>query len=241
MNHSRLPFRSVAQAFLAVCLLFPVAPIFAQAGFPFHDESLRYSINWPSGLSLGEASFSAHHTATGWSFDATLSAGIPGFSISDKYQSSSTADLCSLNLERTINHGGKKTREKTTFDQQKGTAHRVTVLPQDGGQSDFDLRACARDALSFIYFARREMGQGRVAPAEQIYLGPAYSARMEYTGAMNVPVADKPTVTDHVLVYLKGPKADFNFEIFFARDAARTPLLIRVPLSMGTFSMELVR
>jgi hypothetical protein len=64
---------------------------------------------------------------------------------------------------------------------------------------------------------------------------------MEYTGAMTIPVADKPTVTDHVLVYLKGPKADFNFEIFFARDPARTPLIIRVPLAMGTFSMELVR
>jgi hypothetical protein len=29
--------------------------------------------------------------------------------------------------------------------------------------------------------------------------------------------------------------------MFFARDAARTPLVIRVPLSVGTFSMELVR
>jgi hypothetical protein len=29
--------------------------------------------------------------------------------------------------------------------------------------------------------------------------------------------------------------------MFFAGDAARTPLLIRVPLSVGTFSMELVR
>jgi hypothetical protein len=236
MNHSSFPF-----CIAPVLSLFFAAPLFAQTGFPFQDESLRYSINWPSGLSLGEASFSAHHTAAGWSFDSTLSAGLPGFSISDKYQSSATADLCSLSLERTISHGGKKTQEKTTFDQQKGTAHRVTVFPKDGGESDLDIPTCARDAVAFIYFARREMGQGRVAPAQKIYLGSAYSVRMDYTGAMTVPVADKPTVTDHVLVYLKGPKADFNFEIFFARDAARTPLLIRVPLAMGTFSMELVR
>jgi hypothetical protein len=149
--------------------------------------------------------------------------------------------LCSLSLDRTISHGSKKTQEKTTFDQQKGSAHRVTVLPKDGGESDLDLPACARDALAFIYLTRREMGQGRMPPAQKIFLGSAYTVRMEYTGAMTVPVADKPTVTDHVVAYLKGPKADFNFEIFFARDAARTPLLIRVPLSMGTFSMELVR
>jgi hypothetical protein len=29
--------------------------------------------------------------------------------------------------------------------------------------------------------------------------------------------------------------------MYFARDAARTPLLFKVPLAMGTFSMELVR
>ncbi len=27
------------------------------------------------------------------------------------------------------------------------------------------------------------------------------------------------------MVSVKGPKSDFTFEIFFARDAARTPLL----------------
>ncbi len=232
MNHFRLLFILMAAL---------VPPVSAQTGFPFQDESLRYSINWPSGLSLGEASFSARRTAAGWSFESSLTAGVPGFSIADKYQSSTTAELCSLSLDRTISHGGKKTQEKTTFDREKGTAHRVTVFPKDGGVSDVDIPACARDALAFIYLARREMGQGRMAPAQKVFLGSAYSVRLEYTGAMTVPVGDKQTVTDHVVAYLKGPKADFNFEIFFARDAARTPLLIRIPMSMGTFSMELVR
>ena len=57
---------------------------------------------------------------------------------------------------------------------------------------------------------------------------------MEYTGAQDIPVAEKPAVTDHVDVTVKGPAADFTFEIFFARDAARTPLLIKIPLSVGT-------
>jgi hypothetical protein len=48
-------------------------------------------------------------------------------------------------------------------------------------------------------------------------------------------------VTDHVLVSIKGPKSDATAEIFFARDAARTPLLVKVPLSLGTVSVELVR
>jgi len=225
---------------MALWLAF-ASSLFAQTGFPFQDEALRYNVNWPSGLSLGEVTFSARHADSGWSFAATLSAGVPGFAISDKYQSTATAELCSLSLERTISHGGKKTQEKTSFDQQKGTAHRVTVFPKDGGQSDLDLPACARDALTFIYFTRREMGQGRMPPAQKIFLGSAYSVRTEYTGAMTIPVGDKPTVTDHVVAYVKGPMDDFHIELFFARDPARTPLLIRIPLSAATFSMELVR
>ena len=226
---------------LLIATRFLASVALAQSGFPFQDESLRYSVNWPSGLSLGDATFTAHHSATGWTLDASLDAGVPGFAVSDKYKSSVTTELCSLALDRDVSHGGKKTREKTTFDQASGSAHRATVLPDGGGTSDFSIPACARDALAFVYYARREMGQGRVAPAQQVFLGSSYSVRMEYTGAVTIPVAEKPAVTDHVLVHLKGPKADITFEIFFARDAARTPLLIKVPLSMGVFSMELVR
>ena len=64
---------------------------------------------------------------------------------------------------------------------------------------------------------------------------------MVYTGAMDIPVAGKPTVTDHLDVSVKGPASDFKFEIFYARDAARTPLLIKIPVSIGTVSLELVR
>ncbi len=224
-----------------VWLLLLAAAANGQTGFPFQDESLRYSVNWPSGLSLGDATFTAHKTSAGWSFDASLEAGVPGFAISDKFHSSATADLCSLEFERSTSHGAKKTSEKTTFDQHKLTAHRVTVLPADGGKTDFDIPSCARDALTFVYFARREMGQGRVAPAQKIFFGSAYGFSMQYTGAMNVTVGEKLAVTDRVVVSVKGPKSDVGFEIFFARDAARTPLLLKVPMSMGTFSVELVR
>ena len=213
----------------------------AQTGFPFQDETLRYNVNWPSGLSLGDATFTAQHKAGAWELATTLDASIPGFAIADKIQSSATDDLCSLALERDLSQGGKRTDEKDTFDQKKGEGTRTTVFPAGGGTSTFSIPSCARDAMAFLYFARRELGQGRVPPAQQVYFGSAYSVRMDYTGAQTITVSDKPSVTDHLVVSVKGPKSDFSFEMFFARDAARTPLLIRVPLSVGAFSMELVR
>jgi len=227
---------------LVAALALALAPAAAaQTGFPFQDESLHYNVNWPSGLSLGEATFTAHHQGGAWELAMTLDAGVPGFAVADKIRSSVTDGLCSLELERDISHGARKTREKTAFDQKKGEATRTTVFPAGGGTSTFRTPSCARDAMAFLYFARRELGQGRVPPAQQVFFGSAYSVRMDYTGAQTIAVSDKPSVTDHLVVNVKGPKSDFSFEMFFARDAARTPLLIRVPLSVGTFSLELVR
>jgi hypothetical protein len=223
-------------------LLLLAAVASAQAGFPFQDETLSYNINWQSGLSLGDVTLTAHHEAGSWQFSVTGNAGVPGFAIADKYRSvTDGSDFCSTLLERDIGHGGKKVREKTTFDQKKGTAHRITLFPEGGGHSDLDISPCARDAVAYAYYARRELGQGRVPPQQQVFFGSGYSVRMEYTGAQTITVSEKPAVTDHLVVYVKGPKSDFSIEVFYARDAARTPLSIRVPTAVGIFSMELVR
>ncbi len=234
--------RRIRHLVLAVAAALPLIPAaVAQTGFPFQDESLHYNVNWPSGLSLGEATFTAHHKGGAWELAMPLDAGIPGFAVADRIRSSVTDDLCSLELERDLSQGAKRTREKDTFDQKKGEATRTTVFPAGGGTSTFSIPACARDAMAFLYFARRELGQGRVPPAQPVFFGSAYAVRMDYTGAQTITVSDQSSVTDHLVVSVKGPKSGFSFEMFFARDAARTPLLIRVPLSVGTFSMELVR
>jgi hypothetical protein len=233
------PPRLRVEILLAAILLTGAAH--AQSGFPFTNEVLKYSVNWPSGLSLGEATFSAQHSSgAGWVFDLSLNAAIPGFALVDHVSASATDDLCSTQFERDLSNGGRKTEEKITFDRKQGSAHRITTVPKDGGESTFSIPDCARDALTYVYYGRRELGQGRVPQAQTVYFGGPYSAKMDYTGAQNIAVAGKSTVTDHLVVSVKGPKADFSFEVFYARDAARTPVAIRIPLPLGTLSIELV-
>jgi|SRR5947209_12475566 len=221
------------------------APLMSAAdnltGFPFQNETLRYNVNWPSGLSLGEATVTAAHSGTNWEFSLALSVGVPGFPIADKYRSSATADFCSAELERNLSHGAKKTSEKTEFNQKKGTAERETVLPAGGGTSQLSFHGCGRDGLTFWFYARRELGQGRVPPQETVFLGSGYATRMEYTGAQTIASGGKPAVTDHLIAHVKGPASDLAIEVFYARDPARTPLLIKIPVSVGTISLELVR
>jgi len=213
-------------------------------GFPFSNETLNYTVNWPSGLGLGEAHLSAsriHSSENGpeqWAFQLTLDATMAGFAVADRYNATASLDLCSAMFERDFTHGTRKSHDRDDFDQQAGVAHRETV---GGGKSDISIPPCAHDALTFLYFTRRELGQGRVPQHEKILYGGPYQVRLEYTGEQTVKVNDKPATADRLMVTVQGPASEITFEMFFARDAARTPLVIRVPLSPGMFSLELAR
>jgi len=210
----------------------------------FENEKLRYAINWPSGLSLGEAELDASSSKASPDAAAELhlqfnvDAGIPGFTVTDRYRSAVSPDFCSEEFQRTAVHGPKKTDEKTTFDLRNGTATRETA---GGGKSDLTASQCAKDALAFLYYARHELSQGRIPPAQSVFLGSAYEVRLEYTGTQSIRLADKPVDADRVTATIRGPASSINVEVFFLKDRTRTPALVRVPLALGTFSMELER
>ena len=200
-------------------------------------ETLRYSVNWPSGLSLGEATLRTRQAAGRWEFELSLDAAVPGFAVRDRYRSAATPTFCSLEFEKDASHGHRQVRETTTFDYHRGSARRAT---KDGGKSELPAGACARDALDFIFYVRRELAAGRLPPEQTVLFGAPYQVRLEYAGVQTVTVNDKRQEADRMVVYAKGPVSTQNFEIFFSRDAARKPVAVRVPFALGMFSMELL-
>jgi hypothetical protein len=210
----------------------------------FDSEQLHYAINWPSGLGLGEAQLSSTRvkptpkSEERYDFEFSVDAAIPGFAVADRYHSEASKDFCSLEFDKNLAHGAKKGGEKTTFDPDKATATRET---KGGGKSDLSTSQCAKDALDFLYFVRRELAQGRLPPRQKIYFGSPYDVRIEFAGTQTIKVADNSVEADRLNVSLKGTQADVNFEVYFLKDAARTPVLVRVPLAVGTFSMELMK
>jgi hypothetical protein len=210
----------------------------------FDNEQLHYNINWPSGLSLGEAALSA--TGSKPAPDAPqrlhlqfdIDAGVPGFSVSDRYRSETAGEFCSSEFARTTAHGKKKTDEKITFDPH-GTATRETT---GGGRSELKATSCSRDALAFLYYVRRELSEGRMPAPQTVFLGAPYDVRLEFHGTESIRIGDKPVEADRFAASVKGPASSTRFDIFFLKDRARTPALVRVPLATGTtFSMELVK
>jgi hypothetical protein len=157
--------------------------------------------------------------------------------VADRYHATATGDLCAVSFEKEFTHGPRKSHERLEFSP-AGIARRETV---GGGRSEVPISPCARDPLTFLYYARRELGQGRVPARERILFGSPYQARLEYSGARTITISGRTWETDRVVATTKGPASEVTVEMFFARDAARTPLLIRVPLALGVFSMELAR
>ncbi len=228
----------------AVLLVLASVRLPAEPAVPFADgECLRYVINWPSGLSLGEAEFSArlHRDAAGapkqWEFTFQIDAAMPGFRIEDRYHSLADANLCSRELEKNVSHGRRKAHEKTTFDQEAHLARRVTL--GGGGTSNIETGACAMDGLTFLYHLRRELSHGRIPPPRTVLFGAAYQVRLQFVETSKVQLGGKTLEADQMTATVKGPASESTFLILVARDPARTPVRITVPLEPGNFSMEL--
>jgi len=222
------------------CALMSSALSFAAAqpaltGFPFTDEDLNYAIDWPGGANLGEAHLHAKHSGADWNFTLTLDAGVPGFAVKDTYRSDTPGrELCSTSFERSTSHGSHVARERETIDRDRGTATRP-------GSVEIPVPACVKDALAYLFYSRREMGQGRVPAAQSILFGGLIDIRVDYVGASIISVNSKQEQSDKVTCTIKLKGSEHTFDVYYARDPARTPLLITVPLAMGKFSMELIR
>jgi len=219
----------------AVLLIGFVSPFFLGGA---EAESLRYTIKWPSGLNLGEATLSTELAERGYSQTLDIDASLPAYTIHDRYVSVETAALCTIEFERTAEHGPRKTAERIRVAPD-GTITRETTK---GGSSTIAAGSCPHDALALLFSARRELQQNRLPAAQTVLFGAGYPVRFELAAPENISVSEKPAQADKVICILTLPKlGDYRIEMFFLRDQTRTPALIRAPFALGTFSMELVR
>ena len=165
-------------------------------------ENLSYSINWPSGLSLGEGSIvsaaSGHHLDLSLKLEAT----IPGYPLRDEYRSRSTAEFCSDTFEKLSTHGARVTSEKSIFDAEKKVLRRET---SKGGKSELAIGPCAKDALAFLFFLRKELAQGRIPSPQTLYFGAPYQTSFKFAGTQQVKVGDNRIEADRVMISMKGP------------------------------------
>jgi hypothetical protein len=223
-----------------IAVLWAPARTAAQAG-P-EEERLEYSVNYPSGLPLGTASLESRAASlpdgrAGREFVFRLQAAAPGFEAEDRYRSLATGEYCSLEFEKDARHGKKIIRERMTFDPQAGTAVRQNLT--GGAPAKLETASCAKDALTYLQYFRREMAAGRLPPPATIYFGAAYQVRLAYAGRQRVRVGEESLEAERVQVSVKGPASEHTFQVFLALEPERRPVLFQVSLPQGLFLMEL--
>jgi hypothetical protein len=209
-------------------------------------ETLHYSVNWASGLSLGEAALTSTRVSAdaeggevgGWKFSVTLDAAVPGFTIRDEYTSKTDLKLCTSEVKKKVTRGTRKTGETIEIDSQTNIVTRRT--DDSDGKSEYSVSTCAHDAMAFLQFVRQELAQGRVAPQQSVVLGAKYDVHLTFTGTETIRFGGENVTTDRVKTVIKGPKADITLDLFFMQDDVRTPVLARLPLELGTFTLELL-
>lgn len=220
-------------------VLFTLLSIARGAGVPSAGEDLQYTITWPSGLSLGEGRIKASaRTGGNWNFELTVDAAVPGFGVNDKYHSHTDAETCSITFDKDLTHGKRRSQERITFDPKSGKATRQTI---GGGKSMLPIPTCARDALAFIFHLRKELSSGRIPKAQEVFYGASYQVSIQYGGQRRIKIGEAMEDSDRVLATVRGPASELQLEMFIGRDANRTPLSVKVPSPMGTFTLELVR
>jgi hypothetical protein len=232
-------FVNITPPLLFSALALIAAPV-AESTLP--NETIHYSVNWPSGVSLGEATLSASSSQTAAApehmyFQFDLDASVPGFAVSDRFRSAASGSFCSAEFQKNTSHGSKKVDEKETFDPNTGTVTRGS----GSGQAEISANTCGKDALAFLYFLRQELSQGRMPPRETVFFGAPYEIRLASAGTESVKIGNKPVDTEHVKASVDGPSSSISFDLFFLKDKARTLALVRVPMALGTFSMELAK
>jgi len=209
--------------------------------FP-QKESLRYTLNWESGLNLGDAQLTASPASSGedanWEFSLQAQAAVPKFPIAEFTRSLASSGFCTLESEKKAVRGQHKTDEKTTFETRLMKATRQTL---NGGKSEISLSPCAKDALTFVYYLRRELAQGRLPQPQAVLYGAPYQISTQYVGTQKLKVGDSETDTERIRISIKGPVVKQDVDILFLKDGIRTPAQVRVVLPVGTISMDLAR
>ncbi len=202
------------------------------------DEQLTYSIAWPSGLSVGSADFKARYVDPGWRFEMTLRASLPDIEIDDAYVSRTDAATCSFEFEKHARHGAKRTHEFLRFG--PNAVERIN-LENEGrsGPGIVPVSGCARDALAFLYYLRKDLAAGRVPPPADIFFGAGYGLELEYAQTRRLIWDGERRLVDEIRAVVRGPASKHEFSVYFGRDEARTPLLFRVEFEGTPFTMLL--
>ena len=243
MKHSNQGNRSWAM--LTLLLLGFPANLIAQSApssWPplASGERLTFNLLWSSGISLGEGFLEASRVGEQIRLEARVVAELPQYRISYTFTSLTDEQLCSIRFSETLREGKRVRETSFEFDQKMHLVRRT----RSGETMERPIPACARDPLALLYHFRQQLAFQQVPigtpdAVGAFSLGGDYSVRYEAVTPETVKLGSKQWEGDRFLITARGSSSEHSFEVWIRPDSSRTPVAIRVPLSLATFSAVL--
>ena len=233
---------SRACGFILGCLAACAGPYAAaqQASSPFpplqQGETLRYRLQWPSGLTLGEATLRAIPSGKEVRLELTVEAGLPQYTLRDTFSAVATQeDLCSLQFRQEISEGARQRVETIEFD----LSARQATHTRGNQTTTMAVPPCPRDPLTFLYYVRREAAAGRPVTSGAVQLKNGVAVQIVPGDQESVSVSGQAKQAEHYVVTYTGPGSARTFHLWLSPDAARAPVRIQAPFSLAVFTAEL--
>ena len=202
-----------------------------------NGEKLTYKLIWPSGVSLGEAVMEASPSGAETHFQVTVEINLPQYAL--RHSSSSVAAgeaLCSLRFHQETGEGAKKWWEESVeFDQAAHEVHRT----RDGQSTTASIAACAQDPLTFIYYFRSRLAEGKPPDSGTLYRGENFNVRVRKAGTETVAFRGQQRTAEKYVVTFPSQNQEMTIELWISTDAERVPVRIRVPSPLAVFTAEL--
>jgi hypothetical protein len=198
-------------------------------------EKLVFEIFWPSGVSMGEATLEAKSIKDNLYFSAVAEVGLPQGRILYKYSSIASPDLCSREFRQSVERPGKFWEEITKFDADTGKA----TISRDGRSREVSAAKCSRDPLALLYYYRAQAAAGKKASSETLFLGAPLSLRIEAKGKEQIKIKQTERRGEHYKVAYPSAAGERSLELWLSDSPAQTPIAVRLPLPLATFSAEL--
>ena len=161
---------------------------------PVQDESLHYTMNWPSGLSLGEATLSARKSGDTLGFRSQRQCRRPGIC---RERRDSLVGHAEPLLHRTGARLQPRRQEDPREDhvrpegRNRRRAPRCCRTAARAGKSSFDIPSLRARCADVPVLRAARIGAGPRCPRSTVFFGSAYTVSMDYTGAQNITVAEK--------------------------------------------------
>ncbi|OFW06747.1 MAG: hypothetical protein A3G20_05310 [Acidobacteria bacterium RIFCSPLOWO2_12_FULL_59_11] len=188
-------------------------------------------------MSLGEAFMEASPSGAETHFQVTVEINLPQYAL--RHSSSSVATgvgLCSLRFRQETGEGAKKWWEESgEFDQAAHEAH----WTRNGQTTTASIAACAQDPLTFLYYFRSRLAEGKPPDSGTLFRGGDFNVRVRAAGAETVAFRGQQRAAEKYVVTFPSQNQELTIELWISTDAERVPVRIRVPSPLAVFTAEL--